>query len=116
MINIASIAGLVGGELLPATAYGTSKAAVIGLTKRLAVQFARHKVRVNAVCPGPIETPILKPFFADAEIRRRFSQRIPIGRMGVPDDVVNLCLYLASDESSFLTGSVIVIDGGITSI
>ncbi len=116
VINIASIAGLVGGEVLPATAYGTSKAAVIGLTKRLAVQFARHRVRVNAVCPGPIETPILEPFFADREIRRRFSQRIPIGRMGVPDDVVNLCVYLASDESSFLTGSVIVIDGGITSI
>jgi len=114
VINIASIAGLVGGDVLPATAYGTSKAAVIGLTKRLAVQFAEHKVRVNAVCPGPIDTPILDPYFVDPKVRRRFSERVPIGRMGVPDDVVNLCLYLASDESSFLTGSVIVIDGGIT--
>ncbi len=115
VINVASIAALVGGEVLPATAYGTSKAAVVGLTKRLAVQFARHKVRVNAVCPGPIETPILDPYFEDAEVKQRFFQRIPIGRIGTPDDVVNLCLYLASDESSFVTGSVIVIDGGVTS-
>jgi NAD(P)-dependent dehydrogenase (short-subunit alcohol dehydrogenase family) len=115
VINVASIAGLVGGEMLPATAYGTSKAAVIGLTRRLAVQFARHKVRVNAVCPGPIETPILDPYFGDAEVKQRFLQRMPIGRIGVPDDVVTLCVYLASDESSFMTGSVIVIDGGVTS-
>lgn len=114
VINVASIGGLYGGGVLPITAYGTSKAAVIGLTRQLAVQFARHRVRVNAVCPGPIETPILDPFFADPEVKRRFSARVPIGRMGVPDDVVNLCLYLASDESSFVTGSVIVIDGGIT--
>lgn len=114
VINVASIAGLVGGEVLPATAYGTSKAAVIGLTKRLAVQFARDKVRVNAVCPGPIDTPILDPYFEDPDVKQRFFQRMPIGRIGVPDDVVNLCLYLASDESSFVTGSVIVIDGGIT--
>ncbi|MGQ0570651.1 MAG: SDR family NAD(P)-dependent oxidoreductase [Armatimonadota bacterium] len=114
VINVASIAGLVGGGVLPITAYGTSKAAVIGLTKQLAVQFARHRVRVNAVCPGPIETPILEPFFTDPEVKRRFSARVPIGRMGVPADVVNLCLYLASDESSFMTGSIIVIDGGIT--
>jgi NAD(P)-dependent dehydrogenase (short-subunit alcohol dehydrogenase family) len=114
VINVASIAGVVGGEVLPATAYGTSKAAVIGLTKRLAVQFARQKVRVNAVCPGPIETPILDPYFEDPDVRQRFFQRTPIGRIGVPDDVVNLCLYLASDESTFVTGSVIVIDGGTT--
>ena len=115
VINVASIAGLVGGEVVPATAYGTSKAAVIGLTKRLAMQFARHKVRVNAVCPGPIDTPILDPYFEDPEVRQRFLQRTPIGRIGVADDVVNLCLYLASDESSFVTGAVIVIDGGTTS-
>lgn len=114
VINVASIAGLYGGGVLPITAYGTSKAAVIGLTKQLAVQFARHRVRVNAVCPGPIETPILDPFFTDPEVKRRFSARVPIGRMGAPVDVVNLCLYLASDESAFMTGSIIVIDGGIT--
>jgi NAD(P)-dependent dehydrogenase (short-subunit alcohol dehydrogenase family) len=115
VINVSSIAAMIGGEALPATAYGTSKAAVIGLTKRLAIQFARERVRVNAVCPGPIDTPILAPYFADPELKQRFFQRAPIGRIGVPDDVVNLCLYLASDESSFVTGSVIVIDGGVTS-
>lgn len=115
VINVSSIAAFIGGAAMPATAYGTSKAAVIGLTKRMAIQFARHKVRVNAVCPGPIDTPILEPYFADPEVKQRFHQRAPIGRIGVPDDVVNLCLYLASDESSWVTGSVIVIDGGVTS-
>lgn len=114
VINVASIGGIYGGGVLPITAYGTSKAAVIGLTRQLAVQFAKHRVRVNAVCPGPIETPILDPFFVDPEVRRRFSARIPIGRMGIPDDVIQLCVYLASDESSFMTGSILTIDGGIT--
>jgi NAD(P)-dependent dehydrogenase (short-subunit alcohol dehydrogenase family) len=114
IINIASTGGLVGGEVIPITAYGTSKAAVIGLTRQLAVQFARHRIRVNAVCPGPISTPILDPFFADPEVKRQFAARVPIGRMGEPDDVVSLCVYLASDESSFMTGSILVIDGGIT--
>ncbi len=114
VINVASIGGIYGGGVLPITAYGTSKAAVIGLTRQLAVQFAKHRVRVNAVCPGPIETPILDPFFVDPEVKRRFSARIPIGRMGIPEDVVQLCVYLASDESSFMTGSILTIDGGIT--
>ena len=116
VINVSSIAAFIGGKVVPATAYGTSKAAVIGLTKRLAIQFARQKIRVNAVCPGPVDTPILAPYFANPELKQRFHQRAPIGRIGVPDDVVNLCLYLASDESSWVTGSVIVIDGGVTSI
>jgi NAD(P)-dependent dehydrogenase (short-subunit alcohol dehydrogenase family) len=114
IINIASTGGLVGGEVIPITAYGTSKAAVIGLTRQLAVQLARHRIRVNVVCPGPISTPILDPFFADPDVKRRFAERIPIGRMGEPADVVSLCVYLASDESSFMTGSVLVVDGGIT--
>jgi NAD(P)-dependent dehydrogenase (short-subunit alcohol dehydrogenase family) len=114
IINIASTAGIVGGEVIPTTAYGTSKAAVIGLTRQLAVQFARHRIRVNAVCPGPIQTPILDPFLVDPDVKRRFAERIPIGRMGEPEDVVSLCVYLASDESSFMTGAVLVLDGGIT--
>lgn len=114
IINIASTGGIVGGEVIPITAYGTSKAAVIGLTRQLAVQFARYRIRVNVVCPGPIQTPILDPFFGDEDVKRRFAERIPIGRMGEPEDVVSLCVYLASDESSFMTGSVLVLDGGIT--
>jgi NAD(P)-dependent dehydrogenase (short-subunit alcohol dehydrogenase family) len=114
VINIASIGGLYGGGVLPITAYGTSKAAVVGLTRQLAVQYARNGIRVNAVCPGPILTPILDPFFTDPDVKQRFAARIPIGRMGVPDDVVNLCLYLASDESTFVTGAILMIDGGIT--
>jgi NAD(P)-dependent dehydrogenase (short-subunit alcohol dehydrogenase family) len=117
VINIASIAGLKGAMTAPVTAYGTSKAAVIGLSKQLAAQFAPHKVRVNVICPGPTDTPILEPFIAaNPELRGRYVERTPLQRMGRPDDIANLCLYLASDESVYMTGSVIVIDGGITTV
>jgi NAD(P)-dependent dehydrogenase (short-subunit alcohol dehydrogenase family) len=114
IVNTASIAGLVGNSTLPSTAYTVSKAAVAGLTKQVAVTYAREGIRCNAMCPGPIETPILAPFFDTAGVRERFEQRIPLGRLGVPGDVASLALFLASDESSFVTGALIVIDGGIT--
>ncbi len=116
VINISSTAGMKGGTAIPITAYGASKAAVMGLTKQLAAQYAKYKVRVNALCPGPIDTPILDPFLGDANVKRAFSVGLPLGRMGVPDDVVNLALYLASDESSFMTGAWILIDGGMTTV
>src|SRR5581483_1496562 len=116
VINISSTAGMKGGTAIPITAYGASKAAVMGLTKQLAAQYAKYKVRVNALCPGPIDTPILDPFLGDANVKHAFSVGLPLGRMGVPDDVVNLALYLASDESSFMTGAWILIDGGMTTV
>lgn len=115
IINTASIAGLVGNSTLPSTAYTVSKGAVMALTKQVAVSYASEGIRCNAMCPGPILTPILEPFFAEAGVRERFEQRIPLGRMGQPDDVANLALFLASSDSSFITGALIVIDGGITS-
>jgi NAD(P)-dependent dehydrogenase (short-subunit alcohol dehydrogenase family) len=115
IINTASIAGLVGNSTLPSTAYTVSKGAVMALTKQVAVSYAAAGIRCNAVCPGPILTPILEPFFAEPGVRERFEQRIPLGRMGQPEDVANLALFLASSESSFITGALIVIDGGVTS-
>jgi NAD(P)-dependent dehydrogenase (short-subunit alcohol dehydrogenase family) len=114
IVNTASIAGLVGNSTLPSTAYTVSKGAVMALTKQVAVSYAANGIRCNALCPGPIRTPILEPFFAEPGVRERFEQRIPIGRMGEPEDVASLALFLASDESSFITGALIVIDGGIT--
>src|SRR5581483_11335517 len=109
IVNIASIAALQGGMVAPITAYGTSKAAVIGLTKQLAMQFAAQRIRVNVICPGPIDTPIIKPFQTPG-YRERYAARTPLGRIGEPNDVASLCLYLASDESAYMTGSVLVID------
>jgi NAD(P)-dependent dehydrogenase (short-subunit alcohol dehydrogenase family) len=115
IVNTASIAGIVGNSTLPSSAYTVSKGAVMALTKQVAVSYASDGIRCNAMCPGPILTPILEPFFAEPGVRERFEAKIPIGRMGQPTDVANLALFLASDESSFITGSLIVIDGGITS-
>jgi NAD(P)-dependent dehydrogenase (short-subunit alcohol dehydrogenase family) len=114
IINTASIAGLVGNATVPASAYTVSKGAVMALTKQVAVSYAREGIRCNAMCPGPIETPILAPFFAEPGVRERFESRIPLGRMGTPEDVARLALYLGSDESSFVTGALVVIDGGVT--
>jgi NAD(P)-dependent dehydrogenase (short-subunit alcohol dehydrogenase family) len=115
VINVASIAGIRANNLLPSTSYTVSKAGIIALTRQVAHDYAKYQVRVNAICPGPIRTPTLDPFFADPEIERRFKERIPLGRMGTTDDIVNLTLFLASDESAWITGSIINIDGGITS-
>jgi NAD(P)-dependent dehydrogenase (short-subunit alcohol dehydrogenase family) len=114
IINSSSVAGLRGNTRVPSTAYTVSKTGVIGLTLQLAVDYARHQVRVNAICPGPILTPILDPYMKDPVLRERFISGIPLGRMGSTDDIANLVLFLASDESSWMTGSIITIDGGVT--
>jgi 2-keto-3-deoxy-L-fuconate dehydrogenase len=98
----------------PITAYGTSKAAVIGLTKQLAMQYAANGIRVNAICPGPVDTPIIEPFRTPG-YQERYAARTPLGRLGQPEDIAPLLLYMASDESRHMTGSIVVIDGGITS-
>ena len=98
--------------------YGTTKAAVIGLTKALAVDFIKQGVRVNAICPGTVESPSLEQRIAalgDVEkARRDFIARQPIGRIGRPEEVAALALYLASDESAYTTGAIHIIDGGWT--
>ncbi len=115
VINVASFVALVGCSV-PQDAYTASKGAVLALTKSLAVQFGPKGVRANAICPGPIETPLLSAwlFKEPAEKAKRLN-RIPMGRFGKSDDVVCAALYLASDESSWTNGAALVVDGGITS-
>jgi NAD(P)-dependent dehydrogenase (short-subunit alcohol dehydrogenase family) len=114
VVNTSSIAGIKANTAIPSTAYTVSKAGVAALTKQCAVDFASAGVRVNAICPGPIDTPILDPFMSDPRIKRRFSAEVPLGRIGQPDDVASLVLFLASSEAAWITGATIAIDGGIT--
>ena len=112
IVNISSTAGLVGS--LHSTAYTASKGAVRLLTKATAVQYAGDGIRANSVHPGPIDTDMLAAVYSDPEERQRRVSRIPMGREGTVDEVAYGVLFLASDESSFMTGSELVIDGGAT--
>ena len=113
IINISSQLGLVGmGESSPQ--YQASKGAVRIFSKSAAIQYASEGIRVNSVHPGPVVTPMTEARRSDAEVRKRMISRIPLGRYGESEDVAYGVLYLASDESSFVTGSELVIDGGWT--
>jgi NAD(P)-dependent dehydrogenase (short-subunit alcohol dehydrogenase family) len=115
VINVASFVALVGCSV-PQDAYTASKGGVIALTKSLAVQFGPRGIRANAIAPGPIETPLLTSWLlTNPEAKQRRLSRIPMGRFGRPDDIVQMALYLASDESTWVNGSVLVVDGGVTS-
>ncbi|HEY7802258.1 MAG TPA: glucose 1-dehydrogenase [Dehalococcoidia bacterium] len=113
VINVASFVALVGCTV-PQDAYTASKGAVLALTKSLAVQFGPQRVRVNAICPGPVLTPLLIDLFPSEEEKNKRLNRIPLGRFGLPEDIAYAALYLASDESSWTTGTEFVVDGGIT--
>ena len=113
VVNVASFVALVGCTV-PQDAYTASKGAVLALTKSLAVQFGPQRVRVNAICPGPVLTPLLADLFPSEEEKNTRLHRIPLGRFGLPEDIVYAALYLASDESSWTTGTEFVVDGGIT--
>jgi NAD(P)-dependent dehydrogenase (short-subunit alcohol dehydrogenase family) len=114
VINVASFVALVGAATSQIS-YTASKGAVLALSRELAVQFARQGVRVNALCPGPVETPLLLRIFGDdpaAYERRRVH--LPIGRLAKPREIVNAALFLASDESSYVNGATFLVDGGLT--
>ena len=113
IVNISSQLGLVGTDN-SSPQYQASKGAVRLLTKATAIQYAREGIRANSVHPGPIVTPMTEPRRADPEQYRLTLSRIPLGRYGRPEEVALGVLYLASDESSFVTGSELVIDGGWT--
>lgn len=113
VVNVASFVALVGCTV-PQDAYTASKGAVLALTKSLAVQFGRDHVRVNAICPGPILTPLLADLFPNETEKMKRLNRIPLGRFGLPEDIVYAAIYLASDESAWMTGTEFVVDGGIT--
>jgi NAD(P)-dependent dehydrogenase (short-subunit alcohol dehydrogenase family) len=111
IINCASVAGLVGFGGLPA--YVASKHGVIGLTKTAALEFAKKGIRVNAVCPGIIETPMMDRLSGnDLEAIARFSAMEPMGRYGKPEEIANAVLWMCSDDASFLTGHAMAVDGG----
>ena len=114
VINVASFVAIVGAATSQIS-YTASKGAVLSLTRELAVQFAREGIRVNALCPGPVETPLLLRLFADDSARlERRRVHWPTGRLAKPREIVNGALFLASDESSYVTGSTFLVDGGLT--
>ena len=114
IINIASFVALVGCSV-PQDAYTASKGAIISLTRSLAVQFGPSGVRSNAICPGPVETPLLMDWLVkDEEAKRIRLARNPTGRFGKPEEIVNMAVYLASDESRWTNGASLVVDGGIS--
>ncbi|GAA2118804.1 3-oxoacyl-ACP reductase [Nocardioides bigeumensis] len=114
IINTASFVAVMGAATSQIS-YSASKGGVLSMTRELGVQFAREGVRVNALCPGPVNTPLLKELFAkDVERAARRLVHVPMGRFGEPEEMANAVLFLASDESSFMTASTFLVDGGIS--
>lgn len=112
VINISSDAGLKAFENFEADAYTASKGALVLLTKALAIEYAKSKIRVNCVCPGVVETDMTKPYLDSESARKMAAAEHPIGRIGTVDDVAKAILYFASDDSSWTTGAILALDGG----
>ena len=110
IINTASIAALIGSEA--AHAYTAAKGGMVALSRALAVEFGPKNIRVNCICPGAIDTPMIAPVIDPLKKSGEPFMRSPIRRLGMPEDIANCALYLASDESSFVTGATLVVDGG----
>jgi len=113
IINTASFVAIIGAAV-PQIAYTASKGGVLAMTREIAVEFARQNIRVNALCPGPVETPLLAELLADPARRQRRLVHIPPGRFARAEEMANAALFLASDESSYVNGSTFLVDGGIT--
>ncbi len=114
IVNTASINGLVGNPAQPG--YVATKHGVVGLTRHGALRWAQAGIRVNAVCPGVIETPMTAPLVSNPEMRKLLDSMTPMGRMGTAEEIAAAVLWLCSDEASFVTGHAMVIDGGATAI
>lgn len=112
IVNIASTNGIVADDVLPESAYNSSKAAVILLTKSMALELASLGIRVNAVCPGWIVTPLTAERSADEAFQAAYLKKIPMRRFGEPEEVAAVAAFLVSDEASYVTGASIVVDGG----
>ena len=113
IVNVASFVALMGAATAQ-IAYTASKGGVLSMTREMAVEYARRGIRANALCPGPIQTPLLEELLSDPERRARRLVHIPMGRLGRADELAKAALFLASDDASFMTGAQLVVDGGIT--
>ncbi|MFQ5772710.1 MAG: SDR family oxidoreductase, partial [bacterium] len=113
VINTASFVALMGAATSQ-IAYTASKGGVLAMTREIAVEFARKNIRVNAICPGPVETPLLAELLADPLRRERRMVHIPMGRLAQVQDIARAALFLASEESSYINGATFTVDGGIT--
>jgi NAD(P)-dependent dehydrogenase (short-subunit alcohol dehydrogenase family) len=113
IVNVASFVAHLGAAT-PQVAYTASKGAVLAMTREIAVIYARQGLRANSLCPGPIMTPLLAKFLSDDAKRHRRLVHIPMGRFGEPSEIANGALFLASNESSWMTGQSLIVDGGIT--
>ena len=112
IVNTASISGLRADYGI--AAYNAAKAGVINLTRVVAIEYARHGIRANCICPGAIDTPLLAPALEQPGFADKFNEAIPMGRLGRPEEMANVVLFLASDLASFVTGAAFVADGGQT--
>ena len=113
IINTASFVAIMGAAA-PQIAYTASKGGVLSMTREIAVEFARQNIRANALCPGPVDTPLLAELLSDPARRQRRLVHIPMGRFARAEEIANAALFLASDESSYVNGSTFLVDGGIT--
>ena len=113
IVNVASFVAWMGAATSQ-TAYTASKGAVLAMTREIAVEYARRGIRCNALCPGPIETPLLMQLLSDDAKRQRRFVHIPMGRLGQAEELAKAALFLASDDASFMTGASLIVDGGIT--
>jgi meso-butanediol dehydrogenase / (S,S)-butanediol dehydrogenase / diacetyl reductase len=112
IVNTASVSGLAADYMLGA--YNAAKAGVINLTRTAAIEYARKNIRVNAVCPGSVATPPLLRAIGEGEGRRLLEDHHPVGRIGLPEEIARVVLFLAGEDSSFMTGSIVLADGGIS--
>ena len=112
IVHISSIDAL-SGDNKPQDAYGSSKAALLRLSKSISIQFAGKNIRSNSILPGPIETPMQERWKKNPESKKNLSKVIPLRRVGKPSDIANSTMFLLSDESSFITGTELIVDGGL---
>jgi NAD(P)-dependent dehydrogenase (short-subunit alcohol dehydrogenase family) len=112
VVNVASISGLLSVPGL--NAYTAAKHGVVGLTRALGTDLAPHGIRVNAVAPGLVESPMTRRYLSQPQLRRNMERSIPLGRIGRPEEIARAVRFLASDEASYITGSVLVVDGGFS--
>lgn len=111
IINTASLVAVMGSATAQ-VAYTASKGAVLAMTREIAIEFARQNIRANALCPGPVGTPLLQNLLADPAARARRLVHLPMGRLAEPEEIANAALFLASDESSYVNGATFLVDGG----